>query len=129
MTTHSEQETASGKDNATKHLEASTTDSTSGKAARGRGRPKVGRSTAIVEDSSRVEAEAEVASAEEGGGTGKTAHLGLEIVPVATGSLYKIKNKAGGIPPQEFRGMFTGLAKLRKRVCLLYTSPSPRDRG
>jgi len=30
--------------------------------------------------------------------------------------LYKVKNKAGGIPPKEFQGMFTGLGRMMKKI-------------
>jgi len=30
--------------------------------------------------------------------------------------LYKVKNKAGGTPPKEFKGMFTGLGRMQKKI-------------
>lgn len=56
-----------------------------------------------------------------GGGTGKTAHLGLVIDPVP-GGLYKVRNRGGGTPPAEFAGMWTTRSDIKRRVDAYNTS-------
>jgi len=98
-TTPSEQETVKDKDTVTETSAASSTASTKAKARKGKGRDKEDQST---------DSDSDV-------GAASTAHLGLEIVTLPNG-LYKVKNKAGGTPPKQFKGMFTGLGRMTKKI-------------
>ena len=73
------------------------------------------------------------------GGSGQFARLKLILEPLPVGSGFEFENKVvgGSVPREYIPGVEKGLESSKETgvvagfplICLLYTSPSPRDRG